>query len=683
MTAARAGADRDGRVRTSRPAKERVLPVTEAVARSPYPDGGRRVIIYLFWDPRGEVDDYVLYKLERLRPFAEHLFVVVNGELTPEGRERLDQVADTVLQRENVGYDVWGYKTALEHFGEDRLAEYDELLLMNYTWFGPVNPFEPVFERMNQLDVDFWGMTDHAKLRPNPFTGKDVLHAHIQSHWIAVRPSLFRSEAWREYWATMPPIVSYTDSILSHESKFTHHFHSRGFEYEVAFPHRNYSTWHPAFFDAEALLDDGCPALKRRPFFHDPLLLDRQAIIGRRYVEKAQQLGYPVELIWQNMSRGSQPKVLNTNAAMLEIMPDVDISYDATKPLRIAVIMHLFYTELTRELFDYAANLPSPYDVIVTTDEQAKADVIRLILAERADPNLRNVDIRVLPSNRGRDMGAFFVGCRDVLRGDDYDLIFKIHSKKTVQENLNAGNFFRRHQLTNLLNTPGYAANLVALFQREVGLGMVYAPTIHIGYPTLGRGWFANEPNAKKMAKKLGIDVPFDDPSPLAPYGCMFAFRPQALRLMTDVDLDYKDYPAPNKHYDGSIAHVQERMFTYAVAELGYHTKTVATSRYAAISHTSLEYKLDRMSKNVQGYAIDQVGLLDGAGDFLGGGLMGYLKAYVRLRRPAAIPALRSVYAPMRGTYRVLRNVTNPRAWRVRRPDPDSAESAVDEMELL
>lgn len=639
--------------------------------------------MYLYWDPRGEVDDYVLYKLERLRPFAEHIFVVVNGELTAAGRERLESVADTVWQRENVGYDVWGYKCALEQFGEERLSGYDELILMNYTWFGPVNPFEPMFERMSALDVDFWGMTDHAKLRPNPFTGKDVLHAHIQSHWIAVRPRMFTSDAWRDYWSSMPPIVSYTDSILSHESKFTHHFHSLGFEYQVAFPHRNYSTWHPAFFDAEALLDDGCPALKRRPFFHDPLLLDRQAIIGRRYVEKAEQLGYPVELIWQNMTRSSQPKVLNTNAAMLEIMPDVDISYDHEKPLRIAVIMHLYYTELTRELFDYAANLPSPYDVIVTTDDEAKAAVIRLIVEERDDPRLHKLDIRVLPSNRGRDMGAFFVGCRDILRGNDYDLVFKIHSKKTVQENLNAGNFFRRHQLMNLLNSPGYAANLVALFQKEQGLGMVYAPTIHIGYPTLGRGWFANQPNAKKLAKKLGIRVPFDDPSPLAPYGCMFAFRPESLRLLSDMDLEYSDYPSPKEHHDGSIAHVQERMFTYAVSELGYHTKTVATTRYAAISHTSLEYKLDRMSKNVQGYAIDQVGLLDSAGDFLGGGLMGYLKAYIRLRRPNAIPVLRSVYVPMRGTYRMLRNAANPRTWRPQRPSPPGAESAVDDMELL
>ena len=35
-------------------------------------------------------------------------------------------------------------------------------------------------------------------------------------------------------------------------------------------------------------------------------------------------------------------------------------------------------------------------------------------------------------------------------------------------------------------NSPGYTANVLALFQQERGLGLVYPPMIHIGYPTIG-----------------------------------------------------------------------------------------------------------------------------------------------------------------------------------------------------
>ncbi len=91
------------------------------------------------------------------------------------------------------------------------------------------------------------------------------------------------------------------------------------------------------------------------------------------------------------------------------------------------------------------------------------------------------------------------------------------------------------------------------------------------------------------------------------------------------------------------------------------------------------------MSKFVPGYPIDQVGLLDVAGDFLGGGPVGYVKAYTRLSHPRAIPSLRTMYRPVRGAYRVMWRVMHPRTWwRPRRRVIDEpVESAVDDMELL
>ena len=75
------------------------------------------MIFYLFYDAQGIVDDYVPYKLQALRPFADHIFVVSNSKLTAEGRQLLEGVADTVWARENIGFDVWGYKEAMETSG--------------------------------------------------------------------------------------------------------------------------------------------------------------------------------------------------------------------------------------------------------------------------------------------------------------------------------------------------------------------------------------------------------------------------------------------------------------------------------------------------------------------------------------------------------------------------------------
>jgi rhamnosyltransferase len=620
-----------------------------------FPSGGRRVVFYLFYDPRGIVDDYVPYKLERLRPFADHIFVVVNGEISEEGRERLQRVADTVWQRENTGFDVWGYKSALEHFGHSRLSQFDELILMNYTWFGPVGDFKPVFDKMNARPVDYWGMSDHAGMTPNPYTLTGSMHSHIQSHWIAVRRSMFESDEWAEYWRDMPVIRSYVDSILNHESVFTHHFEQLGFNYEVAFPKEDYPADHPAFVSAEALLDDGCPVLKRRPFFHSPLYLDREAIIGRWLIDSAAAHGYPAELILQNIARNAEPKILNTNASMLEILPDTVIGYDDAAPLRIAAIVHVFYEEMTDELLDRLATLPSPFDLYITTTTDSKAAAIRGAIERRADRPAGKVDVRVLPSNRGRDLSAFFIGCRDVLLNPDYDLIVKIHSKKTVQQAPNAGNFFKRQQFENLLNSPGFTANVLGLFQREPGLGVVFPPTIHIGYPTLGHAWFANKKPAAELCERIGIHVPLDDISPLAPLGAMFIARPDALRKLSDVEWSYNEYASESDHRDGSLAHVQERIVAYAAGELGYHVRTVANPEYAAISHTFLEYKLDQISAVVGGYPIDQVHFLRTHVGIGSGDPIGYLKLFIIERSPRTARALSVLYRPIRSIYRRAR----------------------------
>ncbi len=629
----------------------------------PFPKEGKRVIFYLLYDERGEVDDYIPYKLERLKPFADHLFVVSNGPLKPEHRARLEGIADTVWERENKGFDVWGYKGALEHFGRARLAEYDELILMNYTWFGPVRPFEPLFERMNKQEAHFWGMTDYPEFVPNPYTNKGILHRHLQSHWIAVRREMFLSDEWAEYWNTMPEIKSYVDSILSHESRFTHHFEQLGYTSDVAFAEKDYPSTHPALINADLLLDDGCPALKRRAFFHYPPYLDQHAVIGRWTLERAEEYGYPVQHVYQNLVRHSKPRDLHADASMLEVLPDVDVSFDHERPPTVVATVHIFYEDMTDELLDRLVMLPVPFDLVVTTTSDEKAAIITSIIERRADEKVSNVDVRVLPSNRGRDVSAFLIACKDVLEPGRYDLVVKIHSKKTAQDSFNAGRYFKRQQIDNVLHSPGFAANVLALFQKEPGLGIVFPPMIHIGYPTMGRGWYANREPAEKLAKKLGIKVPFDDVSPLAPYGCMWVARPEALAILTEHDWAYEDYAAPDKHRDGSLAHVQERLVAYAAAERGYHVRTALSLEHASISHTALDYKLDQVSATMPGYSIDQIQFLHRAGWLGHGGIGALTRVYLKLHYPRLAEFLRPLDRPARIVMGRLRPILRPRQW--------------------
>ena len=615
----------------------------------------KRVIFYLFYDPQGVVDEYVPYKLRALRPFADHIFVVSNATLTPDSREILEDVADTVWVRENVGFDVWGYKEAMETFGRERLAEYDELILMNYTFFGPIFPFEETFAQVDgREDIDFWGVTAHKAVDPNPFAGAvGVLPRHIQSHWIAVRKPMFTSIEFEQYWRDMPMITSYDQSILQHESKFTQHFAERGFRHTVVFDPDRYPSIHPVFESAVLMLEDRCPILKRRIFFHEPTYLDRNAILGKRVMEKVATTGYPTDLIWRNVVRSAEPRTLYTNMSMVSVIPDTDTGFRPDPPLRICVLAHIFYEDMVDEIMGSLSNIPVPYDLVVTTTTENKRTKI---LAALAAYELPSVDVRVVASNRGRAESAFIVTCRDVLVSGNYDLILKIHSKKSPQNGHNVGSLFKHHTVDNLLSSPGYVASILQKFTDQASLGMVFPPVVHIGFPTLGHSWFTNREAAFELARELGIHTVFDRTTPVAPYGTMFWARPEALAKLAGHKFSYKDFAGEEEGWgDGMLGHVLERLYGYAVLDAGYTVQSVLNTDWAAINYAFLEYKLQRISSMLPAYTQEQVDYIEQVST--DGPLLHHLKVAMDDQYPRLGRALRPGYRAARGAARRARSL--------------------------
>ena len=564
----------------------------------------RRAAFYLFYDPQGQVDDYVLHALGHLRPHVELVFVVSNSPLDEANRARLATVADTVWERENVGFDVWAYKEAMEQVGADRLAEFDEVILLNCTFFGPLDTFDDLFASMDaRPDLDFWGITEHGKTHRHPFDKSLSMEAHLQTHWLASRRRLFTSDDWREYWDEMPMIESYADSVMRHESRFTGFFQERGYTSAAAFPAEPYDSAHPIMDSPEAMIVDGCPIVKRRSFFYDPLYNEGEANDGRRIVQLMETKGYPVELLYSNLARTSVPRWLATNLGLLEVLPDVDLGYDQARPLRVVAIAHIFYPDMTDEIVDRLDFLPHDYDLVITTSDEDKKAVIAAALERRG----RAADLRIVQSNRGRDVSAFFIDCRDVLDGGGYDIVIKLHSKKQPQDTRNIAELFKRHMFENLLNSPGYAANVLRLFQQHSSLGMVFPPLYHIAYPTLGHSWFLNKPRAKREAKRLGITVPFDNTTPLSAYGSFFIARPETLRLITSAGYAHEDFPDESGYGDGALSHVVERLVSYAVLSTGHHVREVLTADLAATNYSYLEYRAIAIGGKLPAYPRQQI----------------------------------------------------------------------------
>src|SRR5690606_26598021 len=159
-------------------------------------------------------------------------------------------------------------------------------------------------------DIDVWGMTEHGPITPDPYTFRGTLPAHLQSNWIAVRASVLRSAAWAEYWASMPPITSYDDSVRHHESRFTTFFTEAGFRAEAVFPAAPFGVANPSMEQPLALMQAGCPIVKRRLFFHDPVELDHRAVDVAEVAAAMRRGGYDTTSLVHSLALTTPPRTV-------------------------------------------------------------------------------------------------------------------------------------------------------------------------------------------------------------------------------------------------------------------------------------------------------------------------------------------------------------------------------------
>lgn len=230
----------------------------------------RRLCIYFFYDKDGVVDDYVIYYLQAMKEFFSEICVVVNGFLTEGAIKKIEPVCQRLIIRENKGFDAWAYKEALESYGFEYIAnDFDEVLLNNFTCFGPIGSFAPMFEKMEKSVCDFWGHCRHY-----PHKGQKVknipIPEHLMSYFILFRKNILKSKFWVEYWKTLQPINDYDDARLNHEFRLTPYFEKLGFISESYMNReRDYKIkTNGSVFDAYyQLVKENSPLLKRKIFF--------------------------------------------------------------------------------------------------------------------------------------------------------------------------------------------------------------------------------------------------------------------------------------------------------------------------------------------------------------------------------------------------------------------------------
>lgn len=553
-----------------------------------------RVGIFLFFDDEGYVDKYVEYLLDDIIRSFDKLVIVCNGVLSDDGRQILSKYSQDIIVRQNTGFDVGGFKFGMEYLGWNELEKYDEVVLFNDSFFGPLYPFKIVFDEMgSRTDVDFWGLSMHGAAPPIPNTVNPYGYRprYLQTYFLVFRKKLVQAEIFQSYWNDMEEYKTFEAVATGFGPVLTKKFEDAGFRVGVYCDTTDLESdditkniSNHTFNLYEMVANRRFPVLKRKTFITAKSTTLRHNY-GNDLKKTMEYVRYNTEydtaLIYRYLLRKYNLDDIKKSLNLMAVVPDVDI-YMGEKLYRgkkAAVIVHTFYPDMFDYVLAFLQNVPQEVDIIVTNGDEGQIEILR----EKFGRNLKNHLSFIKVEPRGRDLSALLVGCHDYIM--QYDYLCFIHDKKSSQkENTAVGVSFRDLLWENMLFSEEYINNILNRFEENPCLGLQVPPNVYHGtyFRSLLNTWTICYEKVIEIAYALGITVPMEPAKEAFSVGTVFWTRTDALKTIFTHEWSYQDFPGEPLPGDGTLSHALERIFPYVAQHNGYYTEYVLNPQYAA-----------------------------------------------------------------------------------------------------
>jgi lipopolysaccharide biosynthesis protein len=190
----------------------------------------RKPCVYVHFDRRGRVHDYVLHQLREIRGCGfDILFVSNRLTLDDETDKKLREQCAGVMVRRNRGHDFGAWKDGIAVLGDPR--GFEALLLANDSVYGPIYPLADVLQRLRFDEADVWGITDNWDIR-----------YHLQSYFLLFSPTALRSDAFRRFWGRLRYVPSKTWVVHKYEVGLTTAMMRAGLRCAALAPVRSVTT---------------------------------------------------------------------------------------------------------------------------------------------------------------------------------------------------------------------------------------------------------------------------------------------------------------------------------------------------------------------------------------------------------------------------------------------------------
>ena len=194
--------------------------------------GTKRFAIYVIYDKDGLLDPYREFFIESLRPYVTTICATICGTLQKNEILKLEKLVDEVYIRDNEGLLATAWKDSIHKIGQKTLDNYDELYLLNDSFFGPIYPISDFIDKSEKINADFYGIMRNYKDDSINYIGDRYLNTTYQGticYFYIIKKKLLSSKKFYEYWKKIPKINTDWDSIYYAEIYFYEYLQKNNF----------------------------------------------------------------------------------------------------------------------------------------------------------------------------------------------------------------------------------------------------------------------------------------------------------------------------------------------------------------------------------------------------------------------------------------------------------------------
>lgn len=273
-----------------------------------------RLGILTIYDEQNVISRSDIFLAKEMLSIVNRLVICVNSDVEVE--ENVDFFFNNdhveIIHRANVGYDGGAVKEVLCHYlGRNIVSKFDELVVCNNSFFGPFIPMKELFDKVDTINCEYWGLTGTSKGYTSFFGGAG-------SFFWGFRKSILLSD---DFWDYINKFInSKADNfyeVCAFYENGINEFLMREHEIGIVYNLDNLNIFDAGDF---AIIKYGLPIIKRK-FFVEERTNKERIINILRYIDC--QTIYDVELIEEKINRLYGISIKSDGGNF--ILPNIDV----------------------------------------------------------------------------------------------------------------------------------------------------------------------------------------------------------------------------------------------------------------------------------------------------------------------------------------------------------------------